>query len=63
MSNLSPANGVGVEGDLCRVCECRQHRVCRWIRHRDDVVGGLRGGVLLRVGEDTRAVWCLFEGR
>ncbi len=55
--------GVGGEGDLSRVCECRLHRECRWFCHQDDIVGDLHGGVLLLVGEDVRAVWCLFEGR
>ena len=63
MPDLSYGYGVGGEGELYRVSECRHYRICRWIRHRDDVVGGLRGGVLLLVGEDERAVWCLFVGR
>ena len=56
MPDLSPRYGVGGEGDLCRVSECRQHRICHWFRHRDDVAGGLRGGVILRVGEDEPVV-------
>ncbi len=63
MSYLSLGYGDGGEGDLSRVCGCHQHRVCRWFCHRDDVVGDLRGGVLLLVGEDVRAASCLFEGR
>ena len=63
MPDLSPCYGVGGEGDLSRVCEYRQHRIRRWFRHRDDEVGGLRRGVLLLMGENERAVWCLFVSR
>ena len=56
MPDLSLGYDVGGEGDLCRVCECRRHRICIWFRHRYDVVGGLREGILLRAGEDVRAM-------
>ena len=60
LPDLSSGDCVDGEGDLCWVCECRQHRVCHWVGHRGDVVGGLGGGVLLRLGENKRAVWLLL---
>ena len=62
MPDLSSSYSASGESDLYQVRECRQHCICRWVRHGDDVVGGLRGGVLLVMGEDERVVWFLFEG-
>ena len=63
VSNLSSGDGVGGEGDLRWDCECRHHRVCHWVGHRYDVVGGQGGGVRLRLSEDKGAIWGLFESR
>ncbi len=60
---MSMSRGGGGEGDFDWFGECCQHRVGCRVRYRYDGVGGLRGGVLLRVGEDVGAVWCMFEGR
>ena len=63
LPNLSSNCSVGGKGDLDCFGECCYHRVGCRVRYRYDEVGGLRGSVLLRVGEDVGAVYCLFEGR
>ena len=63
LPNLSTSRGVGGEGDLDWFGECCQHRVDCRVRYIQYEAGGLRGCVLLRVGEDVGAFWCRFEGR